>query len=83
MPKLTTSSNVTPPDDAEKRKKPAPVAETRCRPCPRCYVPLVLERQYRSRGLSGTETVHETYICPACDARFQHSPADGRWRELS
>jgi hypothetical protein len=46
-------------------------------------VPLVLERQFRSRGLSGTETVHETYICPACDARFQHSPVEGRWRELS
>jgi hypothetical protein len=53
------------------------------RPCPRCYVPLVLERQYRSRGLSGSESLHETYICPACDARFQHSPAEGRWREIS
>ncbi len=83
MPKLTTSSNTTPPDDAQKRSKQAPVVEPRCRPCPRCYVPLVLERQYRSRGLSGSETVHETYVCPACDARFQHNPADGRWREIS
>ncbi len=83
MPKLMTSSNSTPPDDARKRDKPAPVAETRCRPCPRCYVPLVLERQYRSRGLSGSETVHETYVCPACDARFQHNPAAGRWREIA
>jgi DNA-directed RNA polymerase subunit M/transcription elongation factor TFIIS len=82
MPKLTTSSHTTPPDD-QKRDKQAPAEETRCRPCPRCYVPLVLERQYRSRGLSGSETMHETYVCPACDARFQHNPADGRLRELS
>ncbi len=82
MPKLSTSSNASPPDDREAAGK-RDVPEPRCRPCPRCYVPLVLERQYRSRGLSGTETVHETYICPACDARFQHNPSDGRFRELS
>jgi hypothetical protein len=82
MPKLTTNINASPPDDRQNRKKPVE-PEPRCRPCPRCYVPLVLERQYRSRGLSGNETVHETYVCPACDARFQHSPGEGRWRELS
>lgn len=82
MPKLSTSSNLPPPDDEQARKKAAEL-ERRCRPCPRCHVPLVLERQYRSRGLSGSESVHETYVCPACDARFQHSPPDGRFRELS
>ncbi len=82
MPKLATTSNTSPPDDGQGQKK-ATQPEPRCRPCPRCYVPLVLERQYKSRGLSGVETLHETYVCPACDARFQHSPADGRWRELS
>lgn len=82
MPKLTTSSNMSPPDDSHDRKQAAE-SEPRCRPCPRCYVPLVLERQYRSRGLSGTESRHETYVCPACDARFQYSPADGRWREIA
>ncbi len=81
MPKLTTTNNASPPDDAMKRKA-AQNVETRCRPCPRCHVPLVLERQYRSRGLSGAETLHETYTCPACDARFQHNPADGRWKEI-
>jgi len=80
MAKLITSSHASPPDDGQNRKAPV---EPRCRPCPRCYVPLVLERQYSSRGLSGTESSHETYVCPACDARFQHNPADGRWRELS
>jgi hypothetical protein len=82
MPKLSTTNNASPPDDRNGRGKPAD-PEPRCRPCPRCYVPLVLERQYRSRGLSGSESLHETYICPACDARFQHSPAEGRWREIS
>jgi hypothetical protein len=82
MPKLSTTNNASPPDDRDARSKPAD-PEPRCRPCPRCYVPLVLERQYRSRGLSGSESLHETYICPACDARFQHSPAEGRWREIS
>ncbi len=82
MPKLATTSNASPPDDGQGRKKTVD-AEPRCRPCPRCYVPLVLERQYRSRGLSGSESVHETYVCPACDARFQHNPADGRFRELT
>lgn len=81
MPKLATSSNASPPDGQPPKK--AVDSEPRCRPCPRCHVPLVLERQYRSRGLSGNESVHETYICPACDARFQHNPADGRLRELS
>jgi len=81
MPKLVNTSNTPPPDDQPGKK--AVGSEPRCRPCPRCYVPLVLERQYRSRGLSGEESVHETYVCPACDARFQHNPADGRWRELS
>lgn len=82
MPKLSVNNNTTPPDDP-RQKKSSPPTEPRCRPCPRCYVPLVLERQYRSRGLSGTESVQETYVCPACDARFHHSPADGRWRELA
>jgi RNase P subunit RPR2 len=81
MPKLSTTNNASPPDDRVLRKAPEP--EPRCRPCPRCYVPLVLERQYRSRGLSGAESLHETYVCPACDARFQHNPGDGRWREMS
>ncbi len=82
MPKLSTSSNASPPDDRDGAAK-NDVPEPRCRPCPRCYVPLVLERQYRSRGLSGTETVHETYVCPACDARFQRNPATGRLKEIS
>ncbi len=81
MPKLSTTNNASPPEDPRGRK--VPPSEPKCRPCPRCYVPLVLERQYRSRGLSGAETLHETYVCPACDARFQHNPLDGRWRELS
>ena len=80
MPKLSNTSNLPAPGDDEARKKAE--LERKCRPCPRCYVPLVLERQYRSRGLSGNESTHETYVCPACDARFQHSPADGRWREI-
>jgi hypothetical protein len=42
---------------------------------------LVLERQHTSRGLTGVESLHETYVCPACDARFQPS-VDGRWKEL-
>jgi hypothetical protein len=42
----------------------------------------VLERQYRTRGLSGVESRHETYICPACDARFQHGPVEGHWKTL-
>lgn len=82
MPKLSTTNHATLPEQAKPKTTP-PVLEPKCRPCPRCYVPLVLERQYKSRGLSGTESVHQTYTCPACDARFQHNPADGRWKELS
>ena len=82
MPKLTTHTNLSSPDDRRPGPKPEDVVP-RCRPCPRCYVPLVLELQYRSHGLSGAESAHETYICPACDARFQHNPADGRFRELT
>jgi DNA-directed RNA polymerase subunit M/transcription elongation factor TFIIS len=63
-------------DDTSK----APVKQSRA--CPRCFERLVLERQYRSRGLSGIETLHAIYVCPACDARFQHTPADNRWREI-
>jgi len=46
MPKLTVNSAVPVPDDQKGRKKPVEF-EPRCRPCPRCYVPLVLERQHR------------------------------------
>jgi len=80
MPRLRTTDQPLPPDDP-RAGSPKPAA-TRCRPCPRCYVPLVLERQYRTRGLSGVESRHETYICPACDARFQHGPVEGHWKTL-
>lgn len=78
MSKLNVSNQ--PPVDPRREtpKSDAPL----CRPCPRCFVPLVLERQHRSRGLSGVETVHETYACPACDARFKVSPSGGRWKEI-
>ena len=82
MPKLSTTNDARPPDDRQ-AESTRPDLEPRCRPCPRCYVPLVLERQYRSHGLSGRESMHETYVCPACDARFQHNPAEGRWREIA
>jgi hypothetical protein len=81
MPKLSTSHSASPQDTAKAKANGS--VEPKCRPCPRCYVPLVLERQYSARGLSGVESVHQTYTCPACDARFQHNPSDGRWKELS
>ena len=82
MPKLSATNHPRQDDSRTKNQPPAPL-EPRCRPCPRCFVPLVLERQYRSRGLSGTESLQETYVCPACDARFHHNPSESRWRELS
>jgi len=80
MAKLHTSAGASPRGDHLPPAPPKPAA--RCRPCPRCYVPLVLEREYTSRGLSGTESIHQAYVCPACDARFQHSPAENRWKEV-
>jgi hypothetical protein len=51
------------------------------RQCPQCRNDaLVLERRHVSPAHLGAPRVTEFYGCDACDARYQYSPADNRWR---
>jgi len=52
--------------------------------CPQCREEaLVLQRRHVSPARLGAQLVTEYYDCDYCDARFQYSPADGRWRPIS
>ena len=51
--------------------------------CPRCREQaLVLERRHVSPPSLGLSLTTEFYDCDCCDARFQFSPADNRWRPI-
>ena len=52
--------------------------------CPQCREQaLVLQRRHVSPARLGAALVTEYYECDFCDARYQFSPADNRWRPLS
>ena len=51
--------------------------------CPRCREhALVLDRRHVSPSRLGMSLTTEFYDCDCCDARYQFSPADNRWRPL-
>jgi hypothetical protein len=53
------------------------------RRCPQCREnALVMHRRHVSPPRWGAPLVTEYYDCDFCDARYQYSPADGRWRPL-
>lgn len=52
--------------------------------CPQCReAALVLERRHVSPSRLGPTLVTEYYDCEYCDARFQFSPAENRWKPIS
>jgi DNA-directed RNA polymerase subunit M/transcription elongation factor TFIIS len=51
--------------------------------CPQCREQtLVLHKRHVSPPRLGAELVTEFYDCDCCDARYQFSPADNRWRPV-
>jgi uncharacterized protein with PIN domain len=51
--------------------------------CSQCGQPaLVMSRRHVSPPRLGTPLVTEYYDCDFCDARYQYSPADDRWRPI-
>jgi hypothetical protein len=51
--------------------------------CPQCREQaLVLHRRHVSPPRLGAMLVTEYYDCDCCDARYQFSPADNRWRPV-
>jgi hypothetical protein len=52
--------------------------------CPQCRSEaLVLHRRHVSPERLGTPLVTEYYDCECCDARFQYSPAEDRWKPVN
>jgi uncharacterized protein with PIN domain len=52
--------------------------------CPQCRErALVLHRRHVSPPRLGVTLVTEYYDCDFCDARYQFSPAENRWRPIS
>ena len=51
--------------------------------CPQCREQaLVLQKRHVSPPRLGATLVTEYYDCDCCDARYQYSPADDRWKPL-
>lgn len=51
--------------------------------CPQCHQDaLVLTRRHVSPPRLGPALITEYYDCDCCDARYQYSPADDRWRPI-
>lgn len=51
--------------------------------CPQCREQtLVLHRRHVSPPRLGTALVTEYYNCDCCDASYQFSPADNRWKPM-
>jgi hypothetical protein len=51
--------------------------------CPRCREQaLVLAGRHVSPPRLGTSVTTEFYDCDCCDARYQFSPAENRWRPV-
>jgi hypothetical protein len=52
--------------------------------CPQCREEtLVLQRRHVSAARLGDVLVTEFYECDCCDAGYQYSPTDNRWKRLS
>jgi hypothetical protein len=53
------------------------------RQCPQCREDaLVLHRRHVSPAHLGPPLITEFYGCDCCDARYQFSPAENRWRPV-
>jgi hypothetical protein len=53
------------------------------RKCPQCRTEaLVLQRRHVSPPAWGDPVVTEYYNCDYCEASYQYSPADDRWRPI-
>lgn len=51
--------------------------------CPQCREEaLVLQHRHVSPARLGPSLVTEYYDCDFCDARYQYSPADDRWKPI-
>jgi hypothetical protein len=51
--------------------------------CPQCREQaLVLHRRHVSPASLGDRLVTEYYDCDCCDASYQFSPADNRWKPI-
>ena len=51
--------------------------------CPQCHEQaLVLHRRHVSPPRLGAPLVTEYYDCDFCDARYQFTPAENRWRPI-
>ena len=51
--------------------------------CPQCRTDaLVLQRRHVSPPRWGEPVVTEYYDCECCEASYQYSPADDRWRPI-
>ena len=53
------------------------------RKCPQCRTEaLVMHRRHVSPARLGPTLVTEYYDCEFCEAQFQYSPAEDRWRPI-
>jgi len=53
------------------------------RKCPQCRTEaLVMQRRYVSPPSWGNPVVTEYYDCDYCDASYQFSPAENRWKPI-
>jgi hypothetical protein len=53
------------------------------RQCPQCRTDaLVLHKRHVSPARLGPPLVTEYYGCECCDARYQYSPAENRWKPV-
>ena len=51
--------------------------------CPQCRErALVLQKRHASPPRLGPTLITEYYDCDCCDARYQFSPAENRWRPV-
>jgi hypothetical protein len=51
--------------------------------CPQCRTEaLVMQRRHVSPPRWGEPVVTEYYDCDFCDASYQYSPAENRWRPI-
>ncbi len=51
--------------------------------CPQCREQaLVLHHRHVSPARLGTSLVTEYYSCDCCDARYQFSPSQNRWKQV-
>jgi hypothetical protein len=61
-------------------RKPITAEAHRCPQC--CEQALVLHHRHVSPVRLGAPLVTEYYTCDFCDARYQFSPANNRWKPI-